>query len=226
MEYQFNFRITNKCNIKCRHCYCRAGPDGKTMDYDDAKRVINNLPENTTYLCITGGEPTIVPYFEKIITYADRKLPECELSTQTNGWWIKNPETLEERLLELSSIGLDRIRWSGADKYHKEQGIKKEKVKNNFYKIIVNWRKKYEKNPIEIRVDRGDENFKPLKTGRAENLPEEEVRLGLICGVTMFHLTEMSHTKIPGEEVWLNINPEGELLLCCYEIPPLIRECY
>lgn len=64
-----HFRITNHCNLHCRGCW---GPDRKITAHMKPDMVIKALQylapiENHDKINITGGEPTMNPYFADII---------------------------------------------------------------------------------------------------------------------------------------------------------------
>ncbi len=79
-EHRLNFawlEITNRCNLTCRHCYAKSGPDESstgTMRYDDWCRVMD---EARTLGCrglqLIGGEPTLHPRFLDLVSAARGK---------------------------------------------------------------------------------------------------------------------------------------------------------
>ena len=65
--------LTTECNYKC--FYCKRGGESiskekETISFSDIKKIIANAHEiGITNFRITGGEPTSVPYFGKLIEY-------------------------------------------------------------------------------------------------------------------------------------------------------------
>ena len=65
--------LTTECNYKC--FYCKRGGESiskekETISFSDIKKIITNAHEiGITNFRITGGEPTSVPYFGKLIEY-------------------------------------------------------------------------------------------------------------------------------------------------------------
>lgn len=63
--------VTRKCNMVCRHCM---RGDAEELSLDDA--VINRIFQDTRHighLCLTGGEPSLVPHIIKKILYEARR---------------------------------------------------------------------------------------------------------------------------------------------------------
>ena len=54
-EYKFNISITEKCNLRCPHCYTRNKQGSLTREEVDI--IIGNLEDGLTRVKIEGGEP-------------------------------------------------------------------------------------------------------------------------------------------------------------------------
>ena len=54
-EYKFNISITEKCNLRCPHCYTRNKKGSLTTGEVDT--IIGNLEDGLTRVKIEGGEP-------------------------------------------------------------------------------------------------------------------------------------------------------------------------
>lgn len=63
--------LTNKCNLKCKHCYGGfACTNNTNLDIDLIKKMIDEASANGVYqFDITGGEPTLYPYLEELMDY-------------------------------------------------------------------------------------------------------------------------------------------------------------
>mgnify|MGYP003367837323 CR=1 FL=1 len=63
--------LTNKCNLKCKHCYGGfACTNNTNLDIDLIKKMIDEASANGVYQFeITGGEPTLYPYLEELMDY-------------------------------------------------------------------------------------------------------------------------------------------------------------
>ena len=69
-----HLELTNKCNLKCVHCYLPHGSHKKELTTAEIKQVIDQLAElGTLYLSLTGGEIFCHPAFFYIAEYARNK---------------------------------------------------------------------------------------------------------------------------------------------------------
>ena len=91
--------LTESCNLKCPLCYSSSGPGGRHLSYEDCIAAIERLitvegrPE---VLQLSGGEPTIHPEFDKILTYACSR-PIDIVMVNTNGIRIaRDPAFIEQ----------------------------------------------------------------------------------------------------------------------------------
>jgi len=55
--------------MSCPWCSSEAGPDGKHMDYDDITRLLFEYSKVCDIVRISGGEPTMHPDIDNIVTY-------------------------------------------------------------------------------------------------------------------------------------------------------------
>ena len=64
-------KITEKCSLGCKHCLNNSNNNGKHVDFNTLKLVMNFLEDNDlmNYIIITGGEPTEHPDFYKFVEY-------------------------------------------------------------------------------------------------------------------------------------------------------------
>ena len=66
--------ITNRCNLRCVHCYIRDTRSGEELSYEEICRILDQTADaGCLWLCITGGEPLVRPDFRDIYSYARRK---------------------------------------------------------------------------------------------------------------------------------------------------------
>ncbi|MBA7574406.1 putative mycofactocin radical SAM maturase MftC [subsurface metagenome] len=74
----FQWHITDKCNLKCKHCY-RSDNQIQDMPFSDVKRVIDELAEVSRKLDViglfgfTGGEPLLRKDIFEILDYLKEK---------------------------------------------------------------------------------------------------------------------------------------------------------
>ncbi|MFQ6050467.1 MAG: radical SAM protein [Candidatus Hydrothermarchaeota archaeon] len=87
--------ITEKCNLKCRHCYL-GEKSNRDLELGLIKKILNEFGEYGFKLLITGGEPLLHENFWDILKYA-RKFP-IRIELLTNGTLIE--EEIAERLFK------------------------------------------------------------------------------------------------------------------------------
>ena len=70
-------QITERCNMRCRHCCMKATHRGRDMTFDVFKKAL----EYDDIIAIGGGEPTVHPEFEKFLLYAIANVDDVWLAT-------------------------------------------------------------------------------------------------------------------------------------------------
>src|SRR3989344_8123837 len=75
MPYLCVFHITNKCNLRCKHCYADAGDKLKNeLSLEEIKKTIDDLHDlGTQYIILSGGEPLIHKNFFDILGHCNEK---------------------------------------------------------------------------------------------------------------------------------------------------------
>lgn len=64
-----NFLITNKCNLKCKHCFVDRSKGPKDIPLDIFEKVLGELKRyGVNHVALTGGEPFLHEKFEDILT--------------------------------------------------------------------------------------------------------------------------------------------------------------
>lgn len=96
-----NLSLTQKCNWKCIFCYKNC-PKPIQFDPDDLLAMIRVLPMYGISFGITGGEPTLYPYWRNLLKlfYGTRGL---SIITQASGIRLKTDEDIQLLLLATSS---------------------------------------------------------------------------------------------------------------------------
>ena len=62
------FELTDRCNLRCRHCGSSCTAEGQALTKDDVERTLKTIqqsPDKPT-ICLTGGEPMMHPDFFEI----------------------------------------------------------------------------------------------------------------------------------------------------------------
>ena len=103
------WNFTNACNLRCRHCYQRAGkPATDALPTEEAKAVIDQLDEmNVSSIAFSGGEPLMRRDFFKVAGYAAGK--GLYVSVATNGTLLtkRNVQRLKEAGVDYVEVSLD-----------------------------------------------------------------------------------------------------------------------
>jgi cyclic pyranopterin phosphate synthase len=103
--------VTDRCNFRCVYCMPEDGlewlPKSEILSYEEIAEVVRQLaPAGIRRLRITGGEPTIRPDLETLITYL-AGIPGIEdVALSTNG--VKLPVKAKS----YAAAGLDRVNMS------------------------------------------------------------------------------------------------------------------
>ncbi len=95
--------VTNRCNLKCIHCYKDAGdPLGSELTTEEWLKVIDTLREMGVFVCaVTGGEPFLREDISDILKYAAR---DMSVNVFTNGILVT-----EETIELLKGINPERV---------------------------------------------------------------------------------------------------------------------
>lgn len=106
---EVKIELTELCNRWCKHCSSKAkNTDYKSLDIDTVKRIIDESKEiEAKSIVLTGGEATLYPKLDEVISYASNNGLEIKLYSMCN-------PTLEniEYLRHLNTIGLKEIIYS------------------------------------------------------------------------------------------------------------------
>ncbi len=152
-------QITTKCNFSCSHCCMNATKNGRHMKMSTFKKAL----EYDEMVALGGGEPTLHPYFERILLLAISHCGDNKIFIATNG-------SIKERALVLANLAKNGIICAALsqDEYH--DPIDKDVIqaftrpKKNHYLFS-----EYSRDCREVRTIQ-----KIIKVGRAENLEESE----------------------------------------------------
>ncbi len=110
------WNTTNRCNLRCRHCYLQAEDiDYKNeLTHEEALAMIDDLAEmKAPVLLFSGGEPLLRPDLMELVAYAAEKNLRPVLST--NGTLItdEKAKALKEAGIQYVGVSID-----GAPKTH------------------------------------------------------------------------------------------------------------
>lgn len=123
-ETTIQLHLTNKCNLRCKHCYVASGePFPTEMSMADWKAVVDHAVASyeKVYVSISGGEPLLVPWLSDLLIHI--KSHGLRTSLLTNGMlWTEKRIAQLKPLADLVNVSLDgasdsvhdRIRGPGA----------------------------------------------------------------------------------------------------------------
>ncbi len=128
-SHVISWNLTQRCNLKCEHCYIEGGPLQKKvvageMSTEECLRVIDELVEvnPNALLIMTGGEPLLRPDIFQLAAYANQKGLWCVMGT--NGVLVT--ELLADRMIEVGikgvSLSLDAMSPEVHDRFRRVKG--------------------------------------------------------------------------------------------------------
>ena len=101
------WNMTQRCNLKCKHCYAQAVPiDGKDdISTEQAKVMISDLAAyGCPVMLFSGGEPTVREDLVELASFAKSKGMRAVIST--NGTLITKAKAKELKSVGLSYVGI------------------------------------------------------------------------------------------------------------------------
>ncbi|MCK2239254.1 MULTISPECIES: sporulation killing factor system radical SAM maturase [unclassified Crossiella] len=83
-----SLQLTNGCNLRCSFCYASSGdPFAVECSAEDWTAVLERLATaGTAAVTLTGGEPTIVPEFPRILATASALIDNVDIFTNGLAW--------------------------------------------------------------------------------------------------------------------------------------------
>jgi len=137
-SHVISWNLTQRCNLKCEHCYIEGGPIQKAMlanelSTEECLRTVDQISEvNPNGMVIfTGGEPLMRPDVFEIVAYASQKGLWCVMGT--NGVLVT--ERLVDKMIEVGlkgvSLSLDALDPEVHDAFRKVKGAWKNTVRGS-----------------------------------------------------------------------------------------------
>ncbi len=118
-SFYIQWHITNRCNLRCQHCYQEDFSKNNDLDWPGLKKISDHLLRTiqewhqTTCIHLTGGEPLLKPELFTLLNELDQQSVVEELGIITNGLF------LDEKVLEgfstLSKLKKIKISLDGGD---------------------------------------------------------------------------------------------------------------
>lgn len=124
--------VTDRCNLRCKHCYISAGEKNTEMDFDLARKIIDEVYEvagERGSFSLMGGETMLYPKLLDTIKYIKSKGMMCTITT--NGYMVIDDDIagrLVDAELDVVSISVD-----GPPEFH--EFIRN---KNGIHEVVIN----------------------------------------------------------------------------------------
>ena len=87
-SYVISWNLTQRCNLRCEHCYIEGGPIQKAilaneLSTEKCKSIIDEIAEihPQALLILTGGEPLLRPDIFELTRYASDRGMWCVMGT-------------------------------------------------------------------------------------------------------------------------------------------------
>jgi hypothetical protein len=112
--------ISHRCNSQCGHCYMDCGPGSEALSYDEARAVIDNLPDRINYQIILSGGEVLHPKNRDLLFFVadglQKKYGRRPLSIQTNG------DFLDEKIIDdCVHYNITHLSIASMDEYHRSR---------------------------------------------------------------------------------------------------------
>lgn len=111
VPFSLSLEITNKCILKCKHCYKEAGIDNES--FVDKEKLISFLRKcvgKVYSVQLTGGEAMLHPDFFEILAFCKKEFPLVSVSTTGILINENNVENFDGTRVYLSLYSFDRIK--------------------------------------------------------------------------------------------------------------------
>ena len=92
----FQWHVTNRCNLRCLHCYQQTYEDASELSLEEIEQVLAQIEQfrsryrsrGPLHLTLTGGEPFLFPHLEALIEKVHARKTIRSYSLLTNGHYI------------------------------------------------------------------------------------------------------------------------------------------
>jgi len=111
-EFYFQWHITDRCNLRCSHCYQNEYSSPSELSIEGLKSIADKITDALIMwkkdgrIAITGGEPFIRKDLFNLLNYLEQKPEIKKIGILTNGTFIKNNIQSLKNLTKLHYIQL------------------------------------------------------------------------------------------------------------------------
>lgn len=112
--------ITDRCNLRCKHCGSNCSIDGSCLTIDDITSALQSVSHDKPMICLTGGEPMLHPAFFEIA--------DC-VSSMGFSWGMTTNATLidDAAARKLKQAGLSTVSVSLDGMEHSHDSFRRQK---------------------------------------------------------------------------------------------------
>jgi MoaA/NifB/PqqE/SkfB family radical SAM enzyme len=108
LPHRYVLVLTNLCNLACTFCFQDRKKNPNRMDFNDWKKFINEIPNNSR-ITLTGGEPLVFKEFDELFKLCSEK---AETNIVSNGLLLNEKKRnlfLSEKNFKVLGISIDTI---------------------------------------------------------------------------------------------------------------------
>ncbi len=118
------WNFTNMCNLRCKHCYQRADrPLPSELSLEEKLKLVEEIDKaGVAAVALSGGEPTIHPHFERVVSALAQR--GIYVAVATNGWVFADIRRLERAKklgVRYVEVSVDSVE---PEKHDKFRGVK------------------------------------------------------------------------------------------------------
>jgi radical SAM protein with 4Fe4S-binding SPASM domain len=115
--FGFQWHLTDRCNLRCSHCYQDAFSSGSERGLEDlrrmADRIFGALPDRSISINLTGGEPLVLRHLFDLMDHLHTFPNLEEIHLITNG--TKTSDQVLERLRAQPKLGTIKVSLESAE---------------------------------------------------------------------------------------------------------------
>ena len=108
LPHRYVLVLTNLCNLACTFCFQDRKKNPNRMHFEDWKKFINEIPQNSR-ITLTGGEPLVFKEFDELFKLCSKK---AETNIVSNGLLLDEKKInlfLNEKNFKVLGVSIDTI---------------------------------------------------------------------------------------------------------------------
>jgi len=118
-EFNFQWHITNLCNLRCKHCYQKDFSSNSDLEWPEIKSICDNIISNlqeenkSTRIDLTGGEPFLKKELFDLLDYLDGIKIIKQLNIITNAMFLDRRILM--KLKDYEKLGMIKVSLESLD---------------------------------------------------------------------------------------------------------------